>query len=800
MKYAARTMRQNPGFTLIAIVTLALGIGANTTIFSVINAVLLRPLPYKDPSRLVMLAESMAAYPVLSVSHENYEDWRDQSTSFQAIGAVQPLDFTLTGSGDPERLTGQMISASTFPMLGVQPALGREYTSAEDRAGGAPVVLLSYALWQRRYAGSADVLGKSLTLDNNPYTVIGVMPAGFQIFREADVILPLEPWAKTLPDDRNWHTGIVPVARLKDSVTIEQARLEMRTIAKRLEQQYPLYDTGIDALVLPLQGQIVSNVRPALLTLLAAVGLVLLIACANVANLLLARASQREKEIAIRSALGASRARLVRQLLTESVMIAAIGGALGLALAAVGLGPLLHFAAATVPRAEGIGLNSAVLGFTAALAILTGIVFGLVPALQASRFDIRDQLNQNSRGSTGGTHHQRLRSALVIAEVAISMVLLIGAGLLIRSFARMQSVAPGFRSDHLLLAELPLSPTKYAKPEQQIAFFDRLLERMRALPGASHAIAANFMPMSGYNGLIHFNIQERPPKSPHDFILTGYYLVSPDYFEALGIPVLAGRTIRQSDNFTSPSVVVINQTMAKRFFPGENPLGKRLQIGELPETSIPFMEVIGIVGDVKQKLDSDAVEAMYVPYMQPVLPLSGLTVGLRTSQDPASMASAMRSAVFEIDRDQPIVKIRTMDQAISTSMNEPKFRTLLLTLLAVLALILSAVGVYGVMSYSVSLRTQEIGIRLAMGAQFGDVMALVVRQGFALAAMGIVVGGIAAYALSRLMARFLFGVGANDPATFAGVSLLLAAVALLACYVPARRATRVDPLVALRCD
>ena len=798
IRYALRTLRQSPGFTLVAILTLALGIGANTTIFSVINAVLLRPLPYSHPDRLVLLAEHWPAFPILSVSYANYKDFRDQSSSYDAVAAVQPLNYTLTGSGNPERVTGMTITSSLLPMLGIQPVIGRGIQPEDDRVGGAPVALISYALWQRDFGGESDVLGKSLTLDNNPYTVIGVLPARFQIMAPSDVFVPFEPWAHTLPDDRSWHTGIRPIARLKNGATVQEARNELQMIAKRLEKQYPETNTNVESLVLPLHDQIVANVRPALLTLLVAVGLVLLIACANVANLLLARATQREKEVAIRTALGASRGRIVRQLLTESVLLSLAGGALGLALAALGLDSLLHLAAASVPRAEGIGLDPTVLGFTAGLAIFTGILFGLAPAFQSSRMDIRDQLNQSGRGSSSGGHHQRLRSVLVVAEVAISMILLIGAGLLIRSFARLQTVQPGFQPDHILLTDVPISLTVYSKPEQQVAFFDRLLEKVRALPGVKAAGAASTMPVSGQGAVIHFNIEGRAPKTPNDYIMAGYRVVSPGYFEALGIPLVTGRAIEQRDSFTAPSVVVLNQAMAAKFFPGENPLGKRLQIGETPDNSIPMMEVVGVVGNVKQKLESDSKEEMYVPYMQPVLPLFGLTVALRTSQDPTAMTSALRGAILEVDKNQPLVNVRTMEQSISNSLDEQRFRTLLLGLLAGLALVLSAIGVYGVMSYSVSLRTQEIGIRVALGAQWRDVFSLVITRGFALVGVGILIGGIASWLLSRLINQFLFGIHAGDPATFFGVAAMLLVVAFLACYFPARRATRVDPIIALR--
>jgi putative ABC transport system permease protein len=800
VRYGARMLLRSPGFTLVAVLTLALGIGANTAIFTVVNAVLLRPLPYPQPDRLVLLTEHWARFPVLSVSYENYKDWRDQSHSFELVGAARNANLTLTGAGDPDRLQGQVVSASFFDLLGVKPVIGRVILSADDRPDSAPVAMLSYGLWQRRFGGAADVLGRSVTLDNNPYTVIGVLPPGFEFLLPADVLVAMEPWAKTLPDDRSWHPGIQPIARLRPGVTLEQARSEMALIAKRLEQQYPLYDTGVGANVNLLHDQIVQNARPALLVLLAAVALVLLIACVNVANLLLSRATNREKEIAIRAALGAGRARVIRQLLTESVLLGLAGGALAVAFAFGGLAPLLKLAGTSLPGTINIRIDLPVLAFTAGLSLLTGILFGLAPALQSTRMDLREELNQNTRGTTGGAGRSYVCRALVISEVALAMILLVGAGLLIQSFLRLSTVAPGFSPDHLLLADVPLSPTVYTKPEQRTAFFDQLLERAQTLPGVRVAGSTTFVPVSGTGGVVHFNIAGRPPKGPHDFIMAGFRYVSPQYLPALGVPLLQGRGLATQDSADSPPVAVINEAMATQFFPGESPLGRKLQLGALPDSGAPLMEIVGVVGNVKYALGSEPQAEMYLPYTQasiPVLPVLTMTVVLRAAGEPQTLVSALREAVHEINSDQPIIKIRTMEQNMGDSVAAPRFRTALLAVLAGLALFLSVIGVYGVMAYSVSQRTHEIGVRMALGAPARDVLRLVLGQGLRLALIGVAIGGAASLVLSRVMTTFLYGVTATDPLTYFAVAALLTAISLAACYVPARRATEVDPIRAL---
>jgi putative ABC transport system permease protein len=799
LRYGVRMLWKSPGFTIVAVLTLALGIGANTAIFSVVNGVLLRPLPFRDPSRLVLIAEK-SSFPIISTSYENYLDWRDQSHSFESMEATRGSSITLTGAGEPERLNVRMATAGLFSMLGINAQIGRTFLAEEDRAGGTPVALLSYGLWQRRFGGSADIIGKTVNLDLQPYTVVGILPSGFQILQPADVFLPFTPWAKTLPDDRNWHPGIIPLARLKQGVSKEQARSEMIGITKRLEQQYPDYNTGTSADVVGLQDQIVQNSRPALLLLLGAVSFVLLIACANVANLLLARAASRGREVAIRTAMGASRGRVIRQLLTESVLLSLAGGLLGVLVALAAIGLLPKIAGDSIPQGAPIGLDPWVLAFTAVVSLITGLLFGIVPALRTANLDLRETLNEGSRGSTAGPGQHVLRGALVAMEIALAMLLLVGSGLLLRSFSRLQEVPPGFQPDHLLVADIPLSPTAYAKPQDRYQFFDRLVERAKSLPGVRSAAAASFLPVSGGGSIIHFNITGHPPKSPHEFVAAGYRTITPNYLETLGVPLLQGRFFTRGDNEKSPAVVIINATMAHTFFPNENPLGKRLQLGALPEQEVPTMEIVGVVGDVHFGLGTDPQAEMYLPYRQAdlLLPVFQLSVVLRTAGDPALQTSALRSALAEIDPNQPLVKVRTMEENMATTVAQPRFRTWLIGILAMLALVLAAVGVYGVMSYTVTQRTSEIGVRVALGAQPKDVFRIIVGEGLRLALFGVGVGLVAALVLTRLLQSFLFGISAYDPLTFIAVSLLLTLVAVAASYFPARRATRVDPMIALR--
>jgi putative ABC transport system permease protein len=801
IRYALRMFLKNPGFTAVAILTLALGIGTNTAIFSVVNAVLLRPLPFRDPGKLCLLYEHFPAVGIIGPSYENFVDWRDQSTSYEGVASIHNATFTLTGAGEPQRLIGQMASANFYTLMGINPLYGHTFFPEEDRAGGPLVVLLSYGFWQRQFGGAADAVGKNITLDNQSYTVIGILPPNFQFFQSVDVMIPIATWAKALPDDRSWHPGLTAAARLKPNVTIEQANTEIGVIAKRLEQQYPVYDTNVGAGAIPLHEQMVQNVRPALLVLLGAVGLVLLIACSNIANLLLARASGRRQEIAIRMAIGAGRSRILRQLLTESVLLAFAGGMTGLLFAALTMAPLVRLASTSIPNIGPITLDSHVLLFAGIIAIVAGILFGLAPAMQTSRLDLRSMLNEATRGSTGSARQQQVRSALVVVEVALALVLLIGAGLLLRSFSRLQDVQPGFQPAGILIGDIPLSPKAFPKSAQRMDFFDSVLERAATLPGVRSVGAATNLPVNGTGGgSIHFNIQGRPPKSPQDYIIVGYHPVSPNYLQTLGVPLLQGRLFTNADSEKNQFVVVVNAAMAKHFFPGESALGKQVQLGATPTKEIPYMQIVGVIGDMKQNLATDPVAEMYIPIRQgdSILPVFNLSFILRTDGDPHAQIPAFRSVVHDLNPDQPLVRIRTMEENISTTISQPRFRTVLLGIFAASALLLSVVGLYGLMAYSVSQRVHELGIRITLGAQKTDVLKLIVGQGLKLVLIGVVVGLAGAFALSRILATFLYGVTATDPVTFGAVSITLIAVAFIACYIPAHRATKVDPIVALR--
>ncbi|HEV3219073.1 MAG TPA: ABC transporter permease [Candidatus Acidoferrales bacterium] len=800
LRYALRMLVRSPGFTAVAVLTLALEIGANTAIFSVVNAVLLRPLPFRDPDRLYLLTEHLTNFPSLSATYLNYKDWRAMAQSFDGIGAVHNDNFTLTGEGDPARLTVQMTTANVFPLLGVNPEMGRFFSASEDRRGGEHVVLLSDGLWRRRYGGSPDVLGKSLTLNNVAYTVIGVLPASYLFLQPADVFVPFEPWTAGLPDDRGWHPGINVAARLKSGVSAEQARAEMTIVAKQLEKEYPITNLNSGINVTSLREQVVKNVRGALWTLLGAVGFVLLIGCANVGNLFLARSAARRHEMAIRAALGAGVWRILRQLMTESIILSLLGGAAGLAIGSAAMNPLLRLATGSIPPGMTVGLDATVLIYTAAIAVLTGIFFGLAPALQATRLELRGGLNDVTRGGSGSGEGRRLRSAFVVSEIILATMLLVGAGLLVKSFSRMQDVATGFRPEGLLVADLPLSPTAYSQPAKRLNFFDSVLDKIRALPGVRSAGAASFLPVSGSGSIIHFNIQGRPPKGPGEFILAGFRTVSPGYFSTIGLPLLSGRFISEQDTERGAPVIVINRAMAQQFFPGRSPIGEHLQLGAIPTEGVPWMEIVGVVGDVKQSLTTEPASEMYVPFRQVdgLLPQYFLSIVVRTEGNPMALSSEFRDAVRQIDPGQPIVKMRTMEENISTSVVQPKFRATLLSIFSFLALALAAIGIYGVISYSVKQRTREIGIRMTLGADGLAVLRMILKQGIALALLGVGLGLAGAFGLTRLLENFLFQVKPFDPLTFAGVAGVLIVVSLAACWFPARRATRVDPIVALR--
>ena len=803
LRTALRTLIARPAFTAVAILTLALGIGANTAVYTVVHGVLLAPLPYENPARVVVLNEVSPQFPnPISVSWQNYGDWRDRSRTFAAVGAFRTAQLTLTGSGNPERLTSRQATSTLLPLLGVKLSLGRTFSIEDDRPGAAGVVILSHNLWVRRFSSAPGVLGTTVQLDRQPYTVIGVLPPGFELFQPADVYVPMGPWAATLPDDRGWHPGILPVARLADGVSLTQARSEMEMISAQLEVEHPQFNRNLRAQVTPLQDLLVQNVRPALLVLLGAVSLVLLIGCANVANLLLARAVGRQKEIAVRTAIGGSRGRIIRQLIIESVVLACLGGAAGVLVASWGVSALSGMVTG-LPRAAGIGVDLPVLLFALGISLMTGLVFGVVPAVQATRFDVREALNQESRGASGGgLRHQRMRNALVVAEVALALVLLVGAGLMLKSFASLQRVETGFNAANLLVIDLPLSPQTYREDLARTTVVERIRERVKALPGVSSAALTSYLPMAGGGATIHFNIAGRPPKGPEEYKLAGYRAVTPDYFETMGIPLRRGRTLTDSDRQGAPVVAVINESMARQYFADVDPIGQRFSVGTLPDADSPVIEIVGVVGDVRQSFDGGAKAEYYLPHAQyPVSVLAGMyrnvVLVTRSESDPTGLVPSIRAALQEIDRDQPLVKVRTMEQAIGDTVAQPRLQTLLLAIFAAVACTLAIVGVYGVMAYTVSQRTQEIGVRVALGASRQDVVRMVVAQGAFLAGIGLAIGLVASSIATGAIQSLLFQTSGLDPFTFVVAPVLLGLAALIASYLPARRAASVAPLVAL---
>ncbi len=813
VRYGARMLLKNPGITFIVVLALALGIGANTAIFSVINAVLLRPLPYDEPDRLVFLNETSKTMSDISISYPNFTDWRNQNHVFEKIGVSNLNSYNLTGNGEPERILTAQASADLFGALRVKPAIGRLFTNEEDQPGGTPVVILSYGLWQRRFGGQESILNQQLTFNNKSYTVIGVMPPTFQYPSRVEMWVPVGQ----LSGQSDWqqrgnHPGLYGVARLKPGVTIEQARADMDLISSNLEKQYPDQMAGGGVRVQQLLEIFVSNVRRTLWVLFAAVGFVLLIACANIANLLLARASSRQKEMAIRSAMGARRWRIARQLLTESVLLALIGGTLGLLVARWGIQLILYVSPNAIPRSREIGLDWRVLAFTLGLAFLTGILFGLVPALQGGTVDVHETLKETGRG-TSGRHW--LRSSLVVVEVATTLVLLIGAGLMIRSFYRLQNVNPGFSYEHLVSFSVTVPSRKYSAEDQRDQFFTSLLERIRSLPGVDGSAAASGLPLGNNGWQTSFIVDGRPLPERSQTPLMEACLVTTDYFRTMNIPLRRGRYFEPHDNrawlagrdlsklnegerqIAGLNVIVIDEEFARRYWPGEDAVGKRIHLGNQP--SAPILEVIGVVGRVKMEglsQDSGRVQG-YFAFSQ--MPFTGMTVIAKTSTaDPNLLVASMREQVKAIDRDQPIYNVRTMDEIRTDSVSTERLNLTLLTIFAGIALVLAVVGIYGVMSYSVTQRTHEIGIRMAIGAQPRDVFRMILGQGMVLTAIGIVVGLAGAYGLTRLMRSMLFGVEPTDPLTFTAIAVLLIGVALLACYLPGRRATKVDPMISLR--
>ena len=798
LRYAGRMQLKNPGFTIVAVIALSLGIGANTAIFSVVNSVLLRPLPYKDPERLVMVWEdgSKHGFPRETPAAANFIDWRDQNTVFEGMAAIADVSFNLTGSGDPERLEGRAVTANLFPLLGADAQIGRTFTNAEDQPGNDYVAILSHALWQRRFGGDNNIVGKPISLNGETFTVVGVMPASFQYPTSDDAFWLPMGFTPEQKANRERHYLQV-LARLKPGTSLEQAQTEMSTIAARLAQQYPDSNTDLGAVVTSLHEHLVGDIRPALMILLGAVGLVLLIACANVANLLLARAAVRQKEIAVRVALGARRWRLIRQFLTESVLLATIGGVVGLAIAYGGLLLLRAFIPENIAQAREISIDLKVLGFTFLVAMITGLIFGLAPALQAARFNQTETLKEGGRDSATGSGGKRIRGLLVMAEVAVSLVLLIGAGLLINSFLRLRNVDPGFRSDNLLTMKFELPVPKYLEFERRSAFYTDLIQRVEAIAGVKSAAVTTNLPLYRQGNSIGIGIEGQPPLPPGQENVVFTRVISPGYFDTMSIPLLRGRVFSDQDAPNTPRAAVIGETMARLYWPGQDPIGKRIGVGEI-ERPEDWTQVVGVVKDVRQlELTADPKPQLYLPYKQRGF-FEPRDLVVKTEVDPASLAATVRKTVWEIDKDQPVSHIRTMEEILLDSIARQRFSMLLLAIFAGVALILAAVGIYGVMSYSVAQRTHEIGIRMALGAQTSAVLKLAVGYGMKLVVAGIVIGLIAAFALTRVMSTLLFGVTATDPVTFGVISLLLIVVAAIASYIPARRATKVDPIIALR--
>jgi putative ABC transport system permease protein len=801
LRLAVRNLVRRPGFALVAILTLALGIGANAAVFSVSNAVLLAPLPYDQPHEIVVLQEQTPQFSTASVTRYNFDDWRTRARSFDAVAAFRPMSMTVTGSGDPERVPVKMVTATLLPMLGVRLAAGRHLTDAEDLPGAERVALLSHGFAARRFGGEA-ALGQVLALDTEPYLIVGILPADFELFQPADVYVPFGPWAATLPEDRGWHPGIFPLARLKDGVTLQEARTEMDQISKTLEAEYPESNRNVRALVTRVQDQVVLNIRPALLLLTGAVALVLLIACANVANLLLARGVDRQKEIAVRFALGASRLRIIRQLVIESVVLAVVGGGAGLLVAAWAVALLTSTTVPGLPRVQNVGIDLPVIYFALALSVLTGVIFGLVPAVQATQLPIRQSLNEEGRGGSSSARQRKVRSTLVVVEIALALVLLVGAGLLLRSFQTLTRVLPGFDPSGLVVVNLPLSPQAYRDSVARTTLVDRIVERASALPGTMSAGITTGLPMAGAGATIHFNRAASPPKGPDDYVAAGYRAVTTGYLKTLGVPLVGGRMFSPRDREGSPRVVVINESMARQYFPDRNPVGQRIQLGTEPDPDFPTMEIVGIVGDVKQSLDTGSKAEMFVPYGQypdPVLAGMYLNAALvvRTTGDLETTAASLRTLLREIEPAQPLVNLRTMEAAIAGTVAQPRLQATLLVTFAVLAALLAALGVYGVMAYTVTQRIPEIGIRMAVGASPAQVVGMVVWQGARLALLGVIIGVAAAAIVAMAMQSLLFEIRALDPVTFGLATVLLATAALIASYIPARRAAGVSPLIAL---
>jgi putative ABC transport system permease protein len=800
LRYGARTLLKQPGFALIAVATLALGIGANTAIFSVVNGVLFRPLPYTDPDRLYWVTiDRQDLGNRFTLSNADFLILKQHNQSFEKLAAVTGERMNLTGGREPERISGLRVSADFFAALGAKPEMGRTFLPDEDQPGKPLIAVISHSLWQHHLNSDPEPTGRTISLNDRIYTVIGVMPSGFTFIRSVEVW----PILQVSPPKRRGPFGMRLVGKLKPGIDEQQVRAELTALRDQAEREWPDPQNGSGLArwsyeAEPLKEVFTGNLRPVLLVLLAAVGCVLLIATANVANLLLARASTREREMAIRAALGASRFRLLRQLLTESVLLAAAAGALGLLLASYGVDLLLKLEPGNLPRMNEVGIDKGVLVFTSCVALLSGILFGLAPALQVSRTNLNESLKEGGRSSTETRGRARLRGLLVISQTALALVLLAGAGLMVKSFVRLQQVNPGFNPEGLLTVQVSPPQTRYGEKNKRVAFHRELLERVRSLPGVQSASTSNSVPPENVGDVDVFEVAGQPVPPDQNRPLAERLLLSPDHFRTLGIPLLSGRDFSLADDTNAPPVAIINRTMAQRYFPGGEAVGGRIHFGDFGP-DVPWITIVGVAGDVKNNgLSAEDAMTIYAPYEQNLWSWDSISLFLRASSNPQSLTAGVRDAVQAIDKDLPIANIKTGDQLLYDAVGRPRFHTLLIALFAGLALLLAAVGIYGVISYSVAQRTHELGIRLAVGARPRDVLFLVMRQGMMLTLTGTVIGVLAAFGLTRLLTSLLFRVSATDPLMFAGVAALLVAVALLACWIPARRATKVDPMIALR--
>jgi len=797
LRYGARQLARNPGFTLIAVLTLALGIGANTAIFSVVHAVLLRPFPYPEPEQLISFSEVGKTFGQMTIAYPNYVDWRKQARLMEELAIVRRDSFNLTGFGEPERVRAAMVSANLLKTIKLPVLIGRDFREEEDRPGGERVTLLTYGFWQRRFGGDPGVLGQTLTLDAKPYTIIGVTPPQLGLPSRVELFVPIGLFSKTPGwESRGNHPGIMGLGRLRPGVTLERAQAEIGVIAAQLEKQYPDSNDGQSVIYIPLMTAVVGDIRPALVILLWAVAFVLLIACANVANLLLARAAARQRELAIRAAIGAGRSRLIRQLLTESVVLAVLGGGLGVLLALWGTDLIVSIYPQSIPRAGEIHLDTTVLAFALVLSVLTGIAFGILPAWQASRGDLYQSLKEGGRAGTGAQGRHRVNRLLVVSQMGLALVLLISAGLLLRSFARVGEVDPGIEPGNLLSVSVSLPVEGYREEADTLRFYQSLLERLAALPGVARAAVTTNSPFVG-GWQTSFRISGRPIPPPSELPYAEAAAVTPEYFRTLGMTLKRGRDFSDQDRVGQPKVVIIDDSFAAKHWPGEDPVGEHIFNGR-EDTEANWITVVGVVNTVRyQGLDIDPpLPQMYFPLAQNVSRSS--TVVVRAQGDPLALARPATQVVLDIDPDQPVFDVRTMQEIIDDSVAPRRMNTVLLTFFSLLALLLASVGIYGVISYSVARRTSEIGIRMALGAQPFTILHMVLREGLTMALIGIVLGGVASLGVTRFLEGFLFRVDARDPATFVGETAVLLIVALLACYVPARRAARVDPMTALR--